>query len=67
MSGGWKRKRGRGRGGADNPNFTPTVGDWRQRVVAARRRREREEAEARTAEDDRAVSHGGMGQTATTR
>ena len=36
--------------GGDNPNFTPTVGDWRDRVVLARRRREREEAEARLAE-----------------
>ncbi len=46
----WKENATRGAAGADNPNFTPTVGDWRQRVVAARRRREREEAEARTAD-----------------
>ena len=55
----WMEKEKRTGAGADNPNFTPTVGDWRTRVVSARRRREREEAEARTAEDDRAVSHGG--------
>ena len=46
----WMEKEKRTGAGADNPNFTPTVGDWRTRVVSARRRREREEAEARTAD-----------------
>uniref|UniRef100_A0A7S0KRR2 WW domain-containing protein n=1 Tax=Micromonas pusilla TaxID=38833 RepID=A0A7S0KRR2_MICPS len=46
----WKENAARGAAGGDNPNFTPTVGDWRERVVLARRRREREEAEARLVE-----------------
>ena len=53
----WMEKEKRTGAGADNPNFTPTVGDWRTRVVSARRRREREEAEAAAAEEDRSVSH----------
>ena len=60
----WMENAARGAAGGDNPNFTPTVGDWRERVVLARRRREREEAEARLAEDDRAGSFGGKSDVA---
>ena len=43
----WKESATRaGGGGGDNPNFTPTVGDWRERAAAARKRRERTDAEA---------------------
>jgi hypothetical protein len=43
----WKESATRAGGaGGDNPNFTPTVGDWRERAAAARKRRERTDAEA---------------------
>jgi hypothetical protein len=47
----WKESATRAGGaGGDNPNFTPTVGDWRERAAAARKRRERTDAEASVSE-----------------